>query len=86
MLMSSIANQHRVGYSADVRMHLSVGGRVFPIAQLGPDFIILDNPLDQPPASGEIVLSIDGSVRLWPVHLPDGISADKRETRIIDYR
>jgi hypothetical protein len=85
MLMST-ANQNHVGYSADVRMHLSVGGRVFPIAQLGPDFIILDKPLDQPPASGEIVLLIDGSIRLWPVHLPDGISAGQSETRITDCR
>jgi hypothetical protein len=82
----STANQNQGGYSADVRMHLSVGGRILPIAQLGPDFIILDNPVDQPPASGEIVLRIDGGARLWPVHLPDGISADKPETRIIDYR
>ena len=82
----STANQNHGGYSADVRMHLSVGGRILPIAQMGPDFIILDNPIDQPPASGEIVLRIDGGVRLWPVHLPDGISADKPETRIIDYR
>ena len=73
-------------YSADVRMRLTVGSHVLNIGQLGPDFIMLRNPMDHAPAVGEIVVSIDGRERRWNVHLPDGISAANPETRIIDYR
>jgi hypothetical protein len=63
------------GHSADVRMQLLLNGTVLPIAQLGPDFLILDKPVDHSPADGEIVLSVDGRERRWPVRLPAGISS-----------
>lgn len=69
-------------YSADVRMQLSVNGHIFVIGQLGPDFVILDNPIDHPPAEGEITFSIDGRERRWPVQLPAGIKAERGETLI----
>ena len=52
------------------------------IGQLGPDFIILDDPADHPASEAEIAMSIDGRPRCWTVHLPDGIAAGKPETRI----
>jgi hypothetical protein len=79
----SAANHDNCGYSADVRMELHVNGHIFAIGQLGPDFLILDNPADHPPATAEIALAIDGRVKRWPVQLPDGLSAGKPETRII---
>jgi hypothetical protein len=79
-----VASSQPGGYSADVQMHLSVEGRVFDIGQLGPDFIILRDPADHPPAEAEITFSIDGRVRSWPVLLPDGISADQARTRTSD--
>lgn len=63
-------------------MQLSVNGHVFAIGQLGPGFVILDKPIDQPPADGEITLSIDGRVKRWLVYLPAGISARQGETSI----
>jgi hypothetical protein len=78
------ANQNRNGYSADVRMRLSVNGHVFVIGQLGPDFVILDDPVDYPPGEGEIILSVDGRVRRWPVGLPDGVAVGRLDTRIVD--
>jgi hypothetical protein len=69
-------------YSADVRMHLTLGGHVLSIGQLGPDFIILREPTDHPPTDAEIAVSIDARERRWNVHLPDGISAAKPKTRI----
>ena len=69
-------------YSADVRMELRLNGRVLPIAQLGPDFLILATPIDHPPAHAEIAMSIDGHERCWPVRLVDGIGALRRETGI----
>jgi hypothetical protein len=80
----SAPNLENQSYSADVRMRLCVNGRVFLIGQLGPDFIILDDPVDHPPAEGEIAVSIDGRERRWPVQLPDGVAAGKPETRIAD--
>lgn len=64
-------------------MELRVNGAILPIGQLGPDFIILDQPADHPPTTGEITLSIDGRERRWLVSLPDGITSKKKETRII---
>jgi len=64
-------------------MHLCVNDSVFTIGQLGPDFLILRDPADQPPGEAEIVVSIDGRVRRWLVQLPDGLAAAKPECRII---
>jgi hypothetical protein len=72
-------------FSAHVRIHLHVNGQVFKIGQLGPDFIILDNPADQPPGEAEIAMSIDGRERRWPVRLPDGVRAGMVETRTTDW-
>lgn len=65
-------------------MHLSVNGHIFRIGQLGPDFLILDDPIDHPPADAEVTMSIDGDVSRWSVRLPDGVSATRSETRIVD--
>jgi hypothetical protein len=76
------ANSKPRGYSAYVRMHLSVNGHRLRIGQLGPNFIILDDIADHPPSRAEISMSIDGEEERWPVMLPDGISAGTPETRI----
>ena len=70
------------GYSADVRMHLSVNGHTLRIGQLGPDFIILRDAFDLPASEAQITVSIDGRTRQWSVQLPEGISAAKARTRI----
>jgi hypothetical protein len=79
----STANRNPGGYSADVRIRLSVNGHNFTIGQLGPDFIILKEPIDHPPAEAHLFLSIDGRARQWTIQLPDGINAEQPETRII---
>jgi hypothetical protein len=75
------AKPNKLGYSADVRMHLYVNGFALPIGQLGPGFIILRNAPDHPPTDAEIVMSIDGEERRWNVQLPEGISAGKVRTK-----
>jgi len=79
-MSDSIRNNH--GYSANIQMHLSVNGHVFSIGQLGPNFLLLDNPIDHPAGEGVITLHIDGREKSWPVYLPDGITAGKAETRV----
>lgn len=65
-------------------MELNVNGRIFDVGQLGPDFVILRDPVDHPPAAGEMMVSIDGRVKRWPVQLPEGVSPAKVRTRIAD--
>jgi hypothetical protein len=71
-------------HSAEVRMQLSANGHSFPISHLGPEFVILKNPVDLPPTEAEITLSIDGRVRRWLVHLPEGIAAGRQRTKLGD--
>jgi hypothetical protein len=75
-------NTPPVGYSADVRIHLLVNGAVLPVAQLGPDFLILRTPLDCPACEAEITMSIDGHESRWTVSLPEGIQVARQKTAI----
>lgn len=70
------------GHSADVRMQLTVNGHILPISQLGPDFLILKDAIDYPPAEGEIAVWVDGHERRWTIWLADGIKSEQRETNI----
>lgn len=78
----STVNEKRSGHSADVQMHLSVNGHTLSIGQLGPDYVILDAPIDYPPSDAEIFLSVDGKESRWKVRLTDGLSASQGESRI----
>lgn len=44
------------------------------VAQLGPDFLILTEPMSHPPCEATVVLRVDAADRLCPVRLPHGIS------------
>jgi hypothetical protein len=72
------------GHSAEVRMELRVNGRVLKISQLGPDFLILREPVEYPPSHAEISMSIDGTESHWFVQLPAGISPALERTRIAE--
>jgi hypothetical protein len=63
------------GHSALVRMRLLLNGRIFRIAQMGPDFLFVESPTDQPPARATIKLQVDDVERSWDVQLPQGIKA-----------
>lgn len=65
-----------------MRMELRLNGHVLPIAQLGPNFLVLKNSIDHPPAGAEIFMSIDGHEECWPVHLHQGVSAGEHKTAI----
>jgi hypothetical protein len=78
----SMRNPKTTGYSADVRMHLSLNGHVLKIAQLGPNFLVLKNATDHPPVDAEIAMCIDGQEDRWRVHLPEGTKSEQRKTAI----
>jgi hypothetical protein len=69
-------------HSADVRIHLHVNGFVLPVAQLGPEFLILRAPVEHPPCDAEIAMSIDGHERRWTVRLVDGLQVSRQKTAI----
>ena len=82
----SAAHPNNPGHSADVRMELRLNGHVLPIAQLAPDYLILANPIDHPPAQAEIAMSIDDQRTRWPVFLPAGLSVGQRRTKITGFQ
>ncbi len=82
----STADPGPCSHAADVRIGLHLPDRVFTVGQLGPDFVILDEPAESPPGVAEIAVAIDGHRRRWPVHLPDGVTPGKPETRIARYQ
>lgn len=63
-------------------MHLSVNGHVLRIGHLGPDYVILDNPIEHPPCDAEISMSVDGIKSRLQVHLVRGLSATSTRSKI----
>lgn len=63
------------GHSAQVKIQLLIDGRSIPVAQLGPDFLLLDSAFNHPPDNARLVLQVDQNERNWAVRLPNGISA-----------
>jgi hypothetical protein len=78
----STVNREKLAHSADVRMHLSVNGQLLSVGHLGPDYLILDNPIDHPPTDAEIRMSVDGKESRWQVKLLDGLAASQTRSRI----
>lgn len=50
--------------------------------QMGPDFVLLDEPVNHEPATATMVMQIDNRERRWNVPLPSGISADSARVQI----
>ncbi len=67
-------------------MELRLNGSVLTISHLGPDYLILAEPVDHPPMQAEITMSVDGQESRWEVQLPAGLSATSRRTRIAPCR
>jgi hypothetical protein len=67
-------------------MELRLNGSALTISHLGPDYLILAEPVDHPPTQAEIAMSVDGRESRWAVQLPAGLSATSRRTRILPAR
>ena len=63
-------------------MQLLVNGSSLPIAQMGPDFLLLDKPADHPPCEATILFAVDDCERRWRVRLPDGLAVDSERVTI----
>ncbi len=69
--------------STVVELHLEVGGRVVDLAQIGPDDVIANDPIDLPPGPAEVVMHVDGQQRRWHVMLVEGMSKENRVVKAI---
>ena len=65
-------------------IELFVNGSVVPVAQLGPDFVILERAIEHPPCDAELLLRVDANEERWSVRLPDGLTSASREARILN--
>ena len=63
-------------------MRLLVNGSSSAVAQMGPDFLLVDDPINYPPGNASLILQVDQSERRWNVHLPEGIAAVSRRVAI----
>jgi len=63
-------------------MRLLLNGSSIPVAQMGPDFLILEAATEHPPGDATLELCVDASERRWQVRLPDGISRASRTVAI----
>jgi hypothetical protein len=77
-----IALDSNRSHSADVTIQLSVNGISLPVAQLGPDFLLLDAVADHPPCDAVLKLRVDDVERQWKVRLPEGISPASDRVRL----
>jgi hypothetical protein len=50
-------------YSAVVKLTLLAGGQVYPLAQVGPEFVILKTAAIIPPGPATVVTVVDGDER-----------------------
>jgi hypothetical protein len=67
-----------------VNMLLIVDGLSLVLAQMGPDFVFLESPVDhsRPPGPASLCMQVDQSERLWSVYLPNGIAANQQRVEI----
>jgi len=63
-------------YSAVVDLRLFAQGKSYPLAQIGPDFVIFKTPVKLEPCDATIIMHVDGEERRWSVALPDGATRD----------
>jgi len=70
------------GHSAQVKMRLLLNGSSIPVAQMGPNFLILESATEHPPSDATIELRIDESERRWKVRLSEGMSSASRTVTI----
>lgn len=79
-MMTSIAQK---GCSNRVAMQLLINGASLPIAQMGPDFLLLGKSIEHEPTAATIVFAVEGSdERRWQVWLPNGLVATRHRVAI----
>lgn len=78
MLLTNLPRHH----SAEVHLWLITEHGAIRLAQIGPDYVIVADPLDLPPCKAEIVMRADNHELRWPVRLVEGIRATDLQTAV----
>lgn len=65
-------------------MILRLGGVEVPVAQMGSDFLILQESFSHPATQGVVTLTVDGISEEIPVLLPRGIPATSKRIEIAE--
>ncbi len=68
-------------FSAKVDLKLIVGDQTYQLGQVGPELVIIRDPVTLPPCDAILVMTIDGHERRSNIRLLDGASPDKTITR-----
>ena len=63
-------------------MRLILNGTPIRITHMGPDFVLVDSPIDLPPCEASILLRVDDSESQWQVRLPEGISRNSKRVAL----
>jgi hypothetical protein len=63
-------------------MRLMVNGTSIRITHMGPDFVFVESPTNQPPCEASILLRVDAGESRWKVRLPDGISEGSKRVAL----
>jgi hypothetical protein len=79
-----MAVQKSIGHSSIVRMVLHLDGAEVPVAQMGPDFLILKETFSSSALEGVVTLTVDGVSEEIPVLLPRGIPATSKRIEIAE--
>jgi hypothetical protein len=78
--MTAVVNNG--GHSAQVKIQLLIDDSSIPVAQLGPDFLLLDEPFEHPLGNACLILQVDQCESRWEICLPNGISAATSRVKI----
>lgn len=77
-----ISEQNQGAHSARVEMRLFINGASLGITHMGPDFVLVESPIDFAPGAASILLKVDDSESRWDVRLPNGVSKDSNRVAL----
>jgi hypothetical protein len=69
-----MGTQWKDGYSAHVELTLVVDGERLPVAQVGPESLILRNASELEPCFADLIIRIDDTVDNYRIAIYDGAS------------
>lgn len=64
-------------------MRLLINGTSLRIAQMGPDFLLVDSDTVHGPGLAVIQMRVDASERQWDVYLPEGVISGKMQPVVV---
>jgi hypothetical protein len=77
-------HQSSIGHSSLVDMILRIDNQTLPVAQMGPDFLILKEPSSSSARFGTVILTVDGVSEEIPVRLLANIVPDSKRVAITE--